>query len=291
MSEEAAGGYGRGLEFLMKQRAKLGSGGRDWVPKLYLKTDGDIAKFRFLTEARNIFAHNFHEIPVQGRGRTFTKDVLCTRKVAANSETGEMEFVDQEDSCPYCKQEGDASLMWWKGIAWVYVYGIFSRTKTNERQQPARRGAGEGEIHGFAEAINEPRLLILKGAIANMVESANQRYGTISDRNYEWERKGKAAAQFYELVGLDRTNPPAEVLEFITYQAEAIEGDQEGRVKVTITSTDKLADLIETVTREFALEKPPTVAAAPQEGAVAQQPVGGEGPHAEKPKDNEVVQF
>lgn len=287
----AGGGYGRGMDFLMKQRARVASKGGDWVPKLYLRNDGDVAKFRFLTDTAEVFSHNFHEVEVQGRSRKFTKDVVCARKVAVNEETGDLDFVDPAEVCKYCNRQ-EPLRMWWKGIAWVYTFGIFSLTKGDDKMVPARRGTGANELHGYLDTINEPRLLILKGLIADMVGSAAQRYGTLCDRNYELERKGKGGGQYYELVGLDRSKPSDAVLEFITYSDEPIEGDEEGRVTVTQASTDKLPDLFDTVMKEFSLDSSTTTPASPtptqpQEG----QPAGDEGPRAPGPRDDDVVNF
>lgn len=290
-----SGGFGRGLDFLMKQRAKIIASGGDFVPKLFLRNDGDVAKFRFLTDIPDIFSHNFHEVSVQGRNKTFTKDVICKRKVAVNGETGELDFIDPVEVCEYCNR-AEPLQMWWKGIVWVYTYGIFSLTKSNDKMTPARRGVGAQEIHGFAEQISELRLLILKGLVADMVGSAGGRYGTLCDRDYELERRGKGTGQFYELVGMDRNPPKEAVLEYISYDTTPIEGDEEGRVVVTMTATDKLPNLIETILKEFSLTPagqtqqggaPPSQQAQP----AAQQPVGGEGPQAPAPRPDEVVSF
>ncbi len=289
------GGLTRGLDFLMSQRAKI-SASRDYVPKLFLRTNGDIAKFRFMTDIADVISHNFHEVSVQGRSRTFTKDVICGRKVALNKDTQELDFTGGVDECVYCNRQ-EPLQMWWKGVAWVYTYGIFSVAKTNDRQQPARRL----EAHGFAEVINEPRLLILKGLIADMVGSAGGRYGTLCDRNYELERKGKEAAQYYELVGLDRSPPPENVLQYITYEEKPIEGNEDGLVTVKLAATDQLPDLLETVLKEFSLGTgTPEVVAPVQSVApapavappVAGPPVAvGTPPQAPAPAPDTIVEF
>lgn len=263
MTEEQGSGYGRGLDFLMRQRARFQAQGGDFVRKHYLTTDGMISRYRYLTDYPDVFAHNFHEVQVQGKRKAFTKDVLCTRAIGPVGEEGDYAPVDPPDRCELCNRS-EPLPMWWKGICWVYVYKVFSPTKVSDRYQPAKRGP----MVGFAETISETRLMILKGIVAEKTYTAAGTYGTLVDRDYELHRLGMSGASFYDIIGLDRGEPPEEVLKAL----------------------ESLPDLSETVMKEFSLrsEQP---AAAPAETAGEAPPDFDAGPRAPAPKQDEIVEF
>lgn len=261
-------GYGRGLEFLMQQRAKTGGAG-DGVRKMYLTADGAIARFRYLTDAPDIFAHNFHEVEVQGARRTFTKDVLCLRKVGAEGEP-----TDPPEACEFCSRETPLAA-WWKGISWVWVYRMWAPTKLSDRYT---KRAKHGEVLGYIEEVAEARLLILKRSISELTNTMFSTYGTLTDRDYNLVRNGRSGSQFYSLVPLDKSTAPAEV------QA-ALKG---------------LPDLTETVLTEFVLQRPARVEAGVEEevesfdGATApaaEPTAAAETPTTASEDDGEVVTF
>lgn len=260
---EQGGGYGRGLEFLMKQRARVAQVSGSFVRKLYLTMDGSIARYRHLTDAQDVFAHNFHEIQVQGRRRSFTKDVVCLRRVAVDDE-GEPTPIDPVETCQYCNQKEPLD-MWWKGIGWVYVYRFFTPgpVRPSDNAKPARRG----EVAGFVEEVSEPRLHVLKGLIAEQVFTMAGTYGTLVDRDYELHRNGKSGSQFYSLVPLDK-EPPSDA------------------VKATLAT---LPDLIETVFKEFSVQ--PAGGTVEVTAASAAEPVEVLTPADEAAADAEIVEF
>jgi hypothetical protein len=118
-------GYGRGIDFLNKQRERYASQ-QSGIRKLWLTHDGDIARFRFLTEGDQFFSHVFHEVQkVSTRGKGYTKDVLCKRRLDADGE-----YTDSVEACELCTQ-GVAG--WWKAIAWVYVQWIAHRSQDDDK--------------------------------------------------------------------------------------------------------------------------------------------------------------
>lgn len=259
MVEQNGSGYGRGLDFLMKQRARVQSSG-DFVRKLFLTQDGSIAQYRHLTDASDIFAHNFHEVEVQGRRKSYVKDVVCLRKVAPDDD-GDPVPVGPVDACAYCNR-AEPLAAWWKGIGWVYVYRFFTPNKTSDRAKPAKRG----EVHGFVEEANETRLVILKGIIAEQIYTMAGTYGTLTDRDYELHRNGQSGSQFYSVVSLDK-GPPNDA------------------VKVALA---ELPDLTETVFKEFSIGQK---AAAPT-ATTEEVPAGGKAEEKPSdPEDSEIVEF
>jgi hypothetical protein len=205
----------RGLKFLQGMRDRFGyQGGK--LRKLWLTGDGDIAKFRVLTEGDAMFSHVFHEVKVASTRKDFTKDVLCTRRL-----DDELNFIDPPEVCPQCAAglRPDASddtrksaYVKPKAVLWVYVYAIAHR-------HPAPDGSWvrgtRGLMEVYIENVSELRLWLLRNRMIDAVVNRYYENGSLLDRDWELERMGvtgQGPVQ-YTFVGKDQGAPSAECLE------------------------------------------------------------------------------
>jgi hypothetical protein len=161
---------------MREKHAFKGSG----IRKLWLTNDGDIAKFRVLTDGNDIFTHLFHELKLESsRGREFTKDVLCTRRLDA-----EAEFLDPESACRHCSAGVPAKP---KGVLQVYVEAVAHRKPDAEgKWTPFKRG----EQTLYAEQVSEVRIWLVRNKMFDMVVDKFSELGTLLDRNWELTRYG-----------------------------------------------------------------------------------------------------
>ena len=195
-------GYGRGLDYLAKERdrhAFKGSG----IKKLWLTRDGDIAKFRILTDGNDIFTHLFHEVAMSSqRGKNFTKDVLCTRQL-----DDEAEFVDGVEACQYCSA---GSFPKPKGVLLVYVEVIAHRYLPKDQEGKWAKVTRGSQVF-YVEKVGELRLWLIRNRIVDMVADKFGELGTLVDRPWELKRMGETGEGpvQYILEGKEQ-GPPSE---------------------------------------------------------------------------------
>jgi hypothetical protein len=233
----------RGLNYLMGMRDRFAyQGGR--IRKLWLTGDGDVAKFRVLTEGNAMFSHVFHEVKVQSTRKDFTKDVLCTRRL-----DDDWNFIDPVESCPHCAA---GLYVKPKAVLWVYVEAI-------AHNSPAQDGSWalgkRGLLNVYIEQVNELRLWLLRDRMIDTVVKRYGESGSLVDRDWELERQGVTGKGpvTYTLIGKDAAPPSAACQKAI----------------------DELRPLEEVVVEEFGDRKP----GAPQQAVV--EPVPGQpGPGA-----------
>ena len=199
-------GYGRGLAYLGKEREKhafRGSG----IRKLWLTQDGDIAKFRILTDGNETFTHLFHEVAMSSqRGKDYTKDVLCTRRL-----NEEAEFIDDADACKYCAAGLPGKP---KGVLLVYLYAVAHKYPDAEGKWTR---AMRGEVPIFIEKINEVRIWLIRNRMVDMVADKFGELGTLLDRNWDLKRFGKTGEGPVQYIfeGKDPGPPSAECAQAI----------------------------------------------------------------------------
>lgn len=189
-------GFGRGMDFLMRQRAAMPSGVT--VRKFWLTQSGDVAKIRFLTDGGDVFAHQFHEVSMTSRrGKGYTKDVLCTRRL-----DDEANYIDPVENCEQCKA---GNMAWSKGIAWVFVEWIAHRAQLDKDWQVRTRG----EVTFYMEKVEEARFYVLKGRVRDQVADRFFQKGTLTDRDFEVTRYGKTGEGpiNYEFEPMDKAEP------------------------------------------------------------------------------------
>ena len=256
---------------------------RDFVPRLIVRSDGDVGRHRHLLEESAMVMVPLHEVPTTFKsGKSFRMDTLCSRTVVYDPDGPD--FSDPPESCPHCSSEDtEVANIWWKGITWVYVYSIFHEQRDGrgaESWGPATRGQGEHAIAGFVEKVNAPQLMVLRSTIGDKVWEMSGRHGTLLDRDYDLVRNGKRRQPFYDLIPHDPT----------------AETDEVKKVR------EALPDLGETIKQEFGQDQgksAPTTASAPTTTAPAPATtsaappaaVEGEPQPAQAPRDDEPVKF
>lgn len=153
--------------------ATVSTGG---VPELSIAT-GEVALLHFLTDRDDILEVRYHRVPeTTPRGNFVTRERLCRQEVG--------------EPCSYCSHSSEdirrSSLRWY---AWVFVYGILTPLQI-EGAEKVTRGARTLNVWKLAQPA-----LLRKGEgnnkyIVQQLLSLSERYGTLCDRIYEWERTG-----------------------------------------------------------------------------------------------------
>lgn len=203
----------RGLGFLKNRQStrRFDDGPKDF----YLKLNGAVGKFRFLTDEADIYSGLFHETTQLSRNnKSYPLDVLCNRelKEVDDPEGGRLDFIDPPEKCAYCRLSEDRDKErnpWWKGLAWVYVYHIWYPEKPRVGGDDLVSAMHNG-VKGWGERVNEPRLWMLKKSLTDLVAVYAGRNGTLTDRTFEWVRTG-VSGRFYELLPDDPSEPGEEI--------------------------------------------------------------------------------
>ena len=192
----------KGLDSLAKDREIKGAVRAGGLQYLRLRGDAKIAQIRFITDKDDVEWAYIHRIPQTGRlGKSFWKSVYCS--------------LQDGQECQYCKSEEDEIARAGKRIFfWVYVYRILHQ-KADEKIE---RKTAEylGRIY-YVESIDAPRILETGpgggGAIEERLNNWVARFGTLCDRDYDWQRSGEKLETTYDLIPADKSVVPDKVKE------------------------------------------------------------------------------
>ena len=146
------------------------------IPELAIQS-GEVALIHFLTDRDDIIETRFHRIPETTQNQNvITRERLCRQEVG--------------ETCSNCNHQSEdirrRTLRWY---AWVYVYGILTPNDVPNAQQ-IQRGARTLNLMKCDTAA-----ILRKGEgnnkyLINQLLTNGERYGTLCDRIYEWERTG-----------------------------------------------------------------------------------------------------
>jgi len=169
----------RGLDSIrdsLAARAAAGGQIAGGVPELSI-VSGEVALMHFLTDRDGIIEVRYHRVPESTpRGFVVTRERLCRQEVG--------------EPCEYCSHQSEdirrSTLRWY---AWVYVYAVLTPIPIEGAEKVAR---GARTLNVWK--LGEPAIL-RKGEgnnkyIVQQLLSHSERYGTLCDRIYEWERTG-----------------------------------------------------------------------------------------------------
>ncbi len=167
------------LDTWLKNRAEqLNKPRQEFHKKLWFKSDGEFATVRVLTQPEDVFWSFFHRIPgVTSTGKTFQEERLCVGK----------------DTCPICKNPDIKSIRLF--LVWVYVYQHFYK-EAGENRVPTK----VGRLTYFVEDVNSAQLVQMPTGYLSTFVTKSDRYGTLSDRVYEFGRVGVGTSTSYVLT-------------------------------------------------------------------------------------------
>jgi len=186
-----------------------------WIPYLRLKDDGDIAKFRIVSEYEEdkaaergmhstLISGNFHRVEKRGgSGKVIFQNVLCALDEGADGElTGE---------CQHCEEEIRRPVQF---MVWVWVYGIYHRTQSSNPKVQWRRGK-LGAQKVYLETVDKFMVWQDGYFMTQALEDRISRYGSLTDRDYRVTRHGVRGTTkvIRELEALDPSEMDPEILE------------------------------------------------------------------------------
>jgi hypothetical protein len=219
--------YNKRMKEQDEQRDKQQS---DFGMFLNLKA-GDIASIRILSEMDKVGWGKFHGIAdVSSSGKQFFRKVQCEREY---DEEGIP--TTPPSSCKYCSaggQEGYAGDLF---FLYVHVYYILHAEQNSDESNPWER-VKRGENHYYKEQVNRIKVLRTgpgKGrGVVNKLTTYFNKYQTLCDRDYDWERTGTTKDNtIYELIADD----PSKLEKYITDEFKKVP-DISGIVSGEVTS-------------------------------------------------------
>ena len=192
----------------MKQRQEAQNermSGGDFIPYMRLKDDGDMVRFRIVS------SHDSELIKETGVDSHLVSAVFHRHRAQASS--GKMYFTatmcakeeDEDDNlwgdCQLCDEEIPRSLQF---MVWVWVYGIYHRYQNEDAKNPWERGR-LGHMTVYYEPVERFEVWQDGFYSSQALETRIERFGTITDRDYERTRRGAKGNQktTYELEYLD----------------------------------------------------------------------------------------
>lgn len=194
-----------------EESAKRLSG--DFIQYMRLADDGDIVRFRIVSEHEEercaesglpsyLISAMFHRHKaLSSKGREYFTATLCGME---EDEAGEL-----YGECRLCDEEVARSLQF---MVWAWVYAVFHKKQNADVKNQWARGK-LGEMVMYKEPIN--KFMVWQDGFfsSQMLEGRIQRYGTLTDRDYERTRRGaRGQTQVkYELDSLDPTELSPEV--------------------------------------------------------------------------------
>ena len=166
----------KGLPQIRDSITSRGQGGGEGQPELSINS-GEIALIHFLTDIPDIIEASYHLVPITlPGGGTFKAEKLCRQDVG--------------ETCPFCSHTAEdirhRTRRWY---AWVFVYGILT-PQIIQGADTVVRGVRTlyvqklGEIAILRKGEGNNKYLI------QQLLTNGERYGTLRDRVYEWERTG-----------------------------------------------------------------------------------------------------
>lgn len=161
----------------LSSRGDVGEG----VPELVIKS-GEIALIHFLSEREDIVEARFHRVP-----ETTPGGFVVTREKFCRAEIGEV--------CPLCSHQSEdvrsRTLRWY---AWAHLYSLLVSTAPPGMSATEMQTVVRGRRTLYAWELNTP-VILRKGEgqhkyLVNQLLTHDERFGTLCDRAYEWERTG-----------------------------------------------------------------------------------------------------
>lgn len=193
--------FGRGVDFLNKQRQTFGGFGQrgSGYRKLWLR-DGDIARFWFLTDINDMpipLIHLKQMPPSRKTGKPWNKDVLCPKS-----------FVEDDSDCPYCgliaqdPTRKDFRGPYLRMVGLVYVERIAHKTQMQPEWVAQRSQSGNVL---YIETPTEPIHILSEGGVMqNQIVSQatgdaldagiTDKVPTLLGRPFNLERMGEGGA-------------------------------------------------------------------------------------------------
>lgn len=184
----------RGIKQLSEATANMPTGGT-FFKHVRLYDDQESAIIRFLTEADEVFWGPFHRVMRHTqKGVQYWENVFCVGELG--------------QTCEYCREDSSVSIQF---LAWVYQYKMY-----HAKQVEGSRQVDVNGLIRYEEENNEVRLMRYSHMHKGGIEMRLQRYGSLTDRVYEWIRTGVRGTNrptyMLEPVG-DPTEMPAELAE------------------------------------------------------------------------------
>lgn len=175
--------------------------------------DGGVLLFRFLLDYNELFIPDMHMFLALGsNGGKFEKRVVCMKKL-------------EGEPCEYCTSTDEAQRSLRPLIhAWIWPYKIL-----HLKQNPNAGGNNpwkdnsvwkptiyEGK-HYFQEVLEKPCLLTMKFGQGSYMRKSLlgyiNKYGTLTDRQYDLKRTGSGTDTTYALMPNDREAAESNVLQ------------------------------------------------------------------------------
>ena len=207
----------------LKQKQQAESerrGNGKFIPYLMLFNDKDIAKIRIVSSSdaegiedtgidSKLVSAPFHRVQQTSRtGKQFFGFVLC------ELEEDDDGFISGE--CKWCDSGNSVQDYF---LVWVYVYAIYHREPSPDPEVKWMRGK-IGQITVYEEEVNAFKVWRGGWGAIQSLESKLERYGNITDRDYEWIRNGAKGDQQtrYEL----ETGDPSPIPDYIIKEAASL---------------------------------------------------------------------
>lgn len=187
----------------------------DFIPYLRLGDDGDIARFRVISEHETercaetgtlsyLISAMFHRHEARSTGgKKYFTTTLCALE---EDEDGMV-----SGQCQLCDEEVSRTLQF---LVWTYAYSMFHRQQGGDVKSPWKR-VKVGEMTMYEEVLN--KFMVWQDGFFSYqsLEGRIARYGNMTDRDYERTRRGARGSQQvkYELDALDPSPIDPQILE------------------------------------------------------------------------------
>jgi hypothetical protein len=225
----------KGIDAIKKAQKEVekkmkGTGGDNF----YLKSDGDSALIRFLTNGDELIAGQFHRVSkMSNNGNKYWDEMFCSG----------------DDDCPYCNSdEPDEIKTSFRFIAWVWVH-----EKRHEEQLDEEWEAKEVDDElKYIEKINKPMLFRHGYNLSIIITALYTKYGSLIDRDFEIARSGSGLNTRYSVLPEEKSKMPAEV----KTARESIGKDLKGLEEIVLDKA-KEKEHVKDIMEEDTLEEVP----------------------------------
>ena len=189
---------GKGLTSYDNKKEEVAKGYSDDPTRRLWINAGDIAFIRFLTDVEDVYWHRFHRIPQRSRmGKTYSQWKYCA--------------VEDEGDCKYCSldplvDKNDVRIPRTRFFFWVYVKGILHKSPAKDGSWKEIKYAGDTY---YKEEKNRVQIFETGpgqgGATEAKLKNWAKRFGTLTDRDYEWVRQGTEVSDTsYDLIPVEK---------------------------------------------------------------------------------------
>ena len=214
-------GFGSAQQQFEKNTARMGSG--KFIRNLYLKGDGDMARFAVVTSmgqwgaeddqvdkyaaehgaTHEVLNGEFHRYPMWSpKGKQFYVSRLCC---AEEDEEGNL-----SGECAKCDEDPPIGRST-QFMAWVFLYAIYHRNQEDASWQ----GCTVGNVNYYREDVNSFVLWQDGFYMSRRVQDRLATYGTFMDRDWVLKRYGAKGSGnvTYDLVNSKEHEPDADMIE------------------------------------------------------------------------------